>query len=429
MRGLLDIFGTGGVDTLGLLGMSPEAIQRSRDDAQAQALYGLAGSLLSGGPTGLSIVRGLQQGSQAYKNAMQGQLQEQFQGVQVQDLLRKRKQEEEALALQQQARMRQQMVDRAVASSFQPGVAAQPAQEIYGEDIMGQRVGEGMTPAVAGRAAGIDLQSLAPLLMASPEGRKTLGDLVTSQKALRPETFSLAEGAQQFERDPFSGQVRQVASGAPKAEPMPTSLREFMAAQENPAFAQFLTKQKEAVAPKFAVNMSDPTAVAKAQSDIVKDWRGVVKDTGAMEVADRFKAAQVAVQQGNAGNKAADGALIFAIGKIYDPSGAVQEGDKATILGNRSIPDSIKAYAQKAFSGQDLLPSERNGLLSVASQIVQSKAQNLEAQKSPYTSISRQLGGTGDLLLNPLAEVLNSAGGGDLAAQARAELQRRREKK
>jgi hypothetical protein len=425
MRGLLDIFGTSGTDTLGLLGMSPEAIQRGRDDAQAQALYSLAGSLLSGGPTGLSIVRGLQQGSQAYKNAMQGQLQEQFQGVQVQDLLRKRRQEEEALALQQQARMRQQMIDRAVAGSFQPGMAAVPAQMVE-ED--GRFIGE--TPAVAGRAAGLDLQSLAPVLMASPEGRKTLGELVASQKALRPETFSLAEGAQQFERDPFTGQVRQVASGAPKPEAMPTSLREFMAAQENPAFAQFLSKQKEASAPKFAVNMQDPTAVAKAQSEVVKDWRGVVKDTGAMEVADRFKAAQVAVQQGNAGNKAADGALIFAIGKIYDPSGAVQEGDKSTILGNRSIPDSIKAYAQKAFSGQDLLPAERNGLLSVATQIVQSKAQNLEAQKAPYTSISRQLGGGGELLLNPLAEVLSSnAGGGDLAAQARAELARRREKK
>jgi hypothetical protein len=425
MRGLLDIFGTGGTDTLGLLGMSPEAIQRGRDDAQAQALYSLAGSLLSGGPTGLSIVRGLQQGSQAYKNAMQGQLQEQFQGVQVQDLLRKRKQEEEALALQQQARMRQQMIDRAVAGSFQPGMAAVPAQMVE-ED--GRFIGE--TPAVAGRAAGIDLQSLAPVLMTSPEGRKTLGELVASQKAMRPETFSLAEGVQQFERDPFTGQVRQVASGAPKPEAMPTSLREFMAAQENPAFAQFLNKQKEASAPKFAVNMQDPTAVAKAQSEVVKDWRGVVKDTGAMEVADRFKAARVAVEQGNAGNKAADGALIFAIGKIYDPSGAVQEGDKATILGNRSIPDSIKAYAQKAFSGQDLLPAERNGLLSVATQIVQSKAQNLEAQKAPYTSISRQLGGGGELLLNPLAEVLSStAGGGDLAAQARAELARRREKK
>jgi len=413
MAGLLDIFGTGGTETLGLLGMSPGDIQRNRDDAQAQALYGLAARLFQGGNTGQSIAEGLQQGQKLYSSAMQNQLQEQLQGFQMKDLLEKRKREQEAQA-------RQAMIERAVAGSYQPGRAAVPAQMVE-ED--GRYMGE--TPAVAGRAAGIDLQSLSPVLMASPEGRKTLAELVASQKAMRPETFSLAEGAQQFERDPFTGEVKQVAAGAPKQDAMPTSLREFMAAQQNPAYAKFLETQTAAKAPKFAVDLKDPTAIAKAQADVVKDWRGVVKDTGAMEVADRFKAAKTAVAQGNAGNKAADGALIYAIGKIYDPSGAVQEGDKATILGNRSIPDSIKAYAQKAFSGQDLLPSERNGLLSVASQIVQSKAQNLEAQKAPYTSISKQLGGGGELLLNPLADVLSGAGG-DLAAQARAELKRRK---
>lgn len=413
MAGLLDIFGTGGTQTLGLLGMSPEDIQRNRDDAQAQALYGLAARLFQGGNTGQSIAEGLQQGQKLYSSAMQNQLQEQVQGFQMKDLLEKRKREQEALT-------RQAQIDRAIAGSYQPAVAGIPAQMIE-ED--GRYIGE--TPAVAGRAAGLDFQALAPALMATPQGRKTLSELVAAQSAMRPETFSLAEGAQQFERDPFTGQVRQVASGAPKQDAMPNSLREFMAAQQNPEFAKFLTQQKAASAPKIAVDLKDPTAVAKAQSDVVKDWRSVVKDTGAMEVADRYKSAVTAVAQGNAGNKAADGALIYAIGKIYDPSGAVQEGDKATILGNRSIPDSIKSYAQKAFSGQDLLPSERNGLLSVASQIVQAKAKNLEAQKAPYTSISRQLGGSGELLLNPLADVLTS-GGGDIAEQARAELAKRR---
>lgn len=413
MAGLLDIFGTGGTQTLGLLGMSPEDIQRNRDDAQAQALYGLAARLFQGGNTGQSIAEGLQQGQKLYSSAMQNQLQEQVQGFQMKDLLEKRKREQDALA-------RQALIDRAVAGAYQPAIAGTPAQMVE-ED--GRYMGE--TPAVAGRAAGIDFQTLAPVLMASAEGRKTLGDLMASQKALRPETFSLAEGAQQFERDPFTGQVRQVAAGKPKEEALPTSLREFLAAQQNPEFAKFLTQQKVASAPKIAVDLKDPTAIAKAQADVLKDWRSVVKDTGAMEVADRYKSAVTAVAQGNAGNKAADGALIYAIGKIYDPSGAVQEGDKATILGNRSIPDSIKAYAQKAFSGQDLLPSERNGLLSVASQIVQSKAQNLEAQKAPYASISRSLGGGGELLLNPLAEVL-TMGGGDIAVQAKAELAKRR---
>jgi hypothetical protein len=413
MAGLLDIFGTGGTQTMGLLGMSPQDIQRNRDDAQAQALYGLAARLFQGGNTGQSIAEGLQQGQKLYSSAMQNQLQEQVQGFQMKDLLEKRKREQEALA-------RQQLIDRAVAGSYQPGMAGIPAQMVE-ED--GRYMGE--TPAVAGRAAGLDLQSLSPVLMASPEGRKTLAELVNAQKAMRPETFSLAEGAQQFERDPFTGQVRQVAAGAPKQDAMPTSLREFMAAQQNPAFARFLKEQTIDKAPKFAVDLKDPTAIAKAQSDVVKDWRSVVKDAGGMEVADRYKSAVTAVAQGNAGNKAADGALIYAIGKIYDPSGAVQEGDKATILGNRSIPDSIKSYAQKAFSGQDLLPSERNGLLSVASQIVRSKAQNLEAQKAPYISISRQLGGSGELLLNPLADVLTSSGN-DIAEQARAELAKRK---
>ena len=106
MAGLLDIFGTSGQSTLGLLGGD---VGSARDDAQAQALYALAGSLLSGGPTGLSIVRGLQQGQQAYRQAMRGALEEQLQGVQMQEFLRKRKLEEEALK-------RQQMIDAAVAA-------------------------------------------------------------------------------------------------------------------------------------------------------------------------------------------------------------------------------------------------------------------------------------------------------------------------
>jgi len=207
MNGLLDIFGTGGTDTLSLLGMSPEAIQRGRDDAQAQALYSLAGSLLSGGPTGMSIVRGLQQGSQAYKNAMQGQLQEQFQGFQMKDLLEKRKREQEALA-------RQQVIDRAVAGSFQPARAAVPAQ-FYGQETQmplmddeGQMM-PGATAPVAGRAAGLDLQSLAPALMASPQGRKTLADLVAAQKAMSPEYKEV--GGVLYEIPSLGGEIKQVA--------------------------------------------------------------------------------------------------------------------------------------------------------------------------------------------------------------------------
>ena len=414
MAGLLDIFGTGGTETLGLLGMSTSDIQRNRDDAQAQALYGLAARLFQGGNTGQSIAEGLQQGQKLYSSAMQNQLQEKLQSGQLQEMLRKRQLEQQALAKQAQ-------IEKAVAGAYQPAVAAVPAPTPTGP-LSGAAFGETGTPA---QAAGFNWQALAPALMASPEGRKTLGELMAAQKAMGGETTSLVEGAQLVRTNPMTGKVEVVAQGTPKADAMPSSFREFIEASKNPEYAKFLTAQKTASAPKVSVDLKDPTAVAKAQSEVVKDWRGVVKDTGAMEVADRYKAAKAAVEQATGGNKAADGALIYAIGKIYDPSGAVQEGDKATILGNRSIPDTFKAYAQKAFSGQNLLPTERAGLLSVAGQIVKSKAQNLEAQKAPYTSISKQLGGSGELLLNPLAEALSEPSG-DLASRAAAELKRRK---
>jgi hypothetical protein len=389
MAGLLDIFGTGGADTMGLLGMSQADIARNRDDAQAQALYALAGRLFQGGNTGQSIVEGLQQGQKAYRGGMQETLQNQLQNVQLQDMIRKRQLEQQALAEQKRIQ------------GVIQGAVTKP-QEIYGEDMMGQQVGEGMT------AGGFDLQKAIPQLMSSAEGRKALSELVASQKAMGGETTSLAEGAKLIRVNPITGKVETVAQGAPKQDAMPTSLREFMAAKDNPDYAKFLETQTAAKAPKFAVDLKDPTAIAKAQSDVLKDWRGVVKDVGAMEVADRFKAAKAAVAEANAGNKTADGALIYAIGKIYDPSGAVQEGDKATILGNRSIPQSIKGYAERALSGQSLLPEERAGLLSVATKLVESKARNLEAQKAPYSSISQQLGGNGSLLLNPLADALTA---------------------
>jgi hypothetical protein len=168
MAGLLDIFGTSGADTMGLLGMSQADIARNREDAQAQALYALAGRLFQGGNTGQSIVEGLQRGQQAYKGGMQDTLQSQLQNVQLADMIRKRKQEQQQLAEQQRIQ------------GVIQGAVTKP-QEIYGEDIMGQQVGQGMT------AGGFDLQRAMPQLMASPEGRKALTELIASQKAMQPE--------------------------------------------------------------------------------------------------------------------------------------------------------------------------------------------------------------------------------------------------
>ena len=182
MAGLLDIFGTGGADTMGLLGMSPEDIARNREDAQAQALYALAGRLFQGGNTGQSIVEGLQRGQQAYKGGMTEAMQTQLQNYQLSEMLRKRKQEEQMRTLAPQIFT----------------TTTTPAKEMYGEDIMGQQVGEGVRPAQTTRT--IDPNKLQALAMLSNDPIASLSQMAKLVPDLRKAGF-LGAGSQ--EDNPF----------------------------------------------------------------------------------------------------------------------------------------------------------------------------------------------------------------------------------
>jgi hypothetical protein len=401
MAGLLDIFGTGGTDTLGLLGMSPADIQRNRDDAQAQALYGLAARLFQGGNTGQSIAEGLQQGQKLYSSAMQNQLQEQLQGFQMKDLLEKRKREQEALT-------RQAQIDRAIAGSYQPAVAGIPAQMVE-ED--GRYMGE--TPAVAGRSAGLDFQALAPVLMASSQGRKTLSDLVTAQKGLAGDTFTLAEGAKQYSRDPFTGAVTEVASGAPKVAKLTgkegnAALMFYGTDDVNqlrgiPGAIQKIqieaTTQRKAEQPQ--INLADPTAVQTQQLKTINQWEGVLKDSGAAETAMRAQGFYAAYEQAKKGNTNADGAMIYNVAKVYDPAGAVQAGDVSTVLGSRSVPENIKNYAQKLTTGGTLTPKERENMKKIIDTLVVERKKMIEPSLKTYRGVNKRLGGDDDAINNP----------------------------
>ena len=232
MAGLLDIFGTGGADTMGLLGMSTEDIARNRDDAQAQALYALAGRLFQGGNTGQSIAEGLQLGQKAYKGGMQDTLQSQLQNVQLADMIRKRKLEQQQLA-------EQQRIQGVIGQGATPEIMARPAQMVE-ED--GRYMGE--TPAVEARPAGFDLARIAPQLMGSVEGRKTLSELVAATKAMGGETTSLAEGAKLIRVNPITGKVETVAEGAPKREPIPSEIAQYNLAKDQGFAGTFLDYEK-----------------------------------------------------------------------------------------------------------------------------------------------------------------------------------------
>jgi len=176
MAGLLDIFGTGGSETMGLLGMSPEAIQRNRDDAQAQALYALAGRLFQGGNTGQSIAQGLQLGQQAYKGGMNEALQGQLQNYQLQELIKKRKQEESM----------RQLAPQIFTSTTTPAEYDESMANIT-------------KPAQTTRS--IDTNKLQALAMMSPDPMAALANMAKLVPDLRKAGFV---GANQQEDNPFA---------------------------------------------------------------------------------------------------------------------------------------------------------------------------------------------------------------------------------
>ena len=412
MAGLLDIFGTGGADTMGLLGMSQADIARNREDAQAQALYALAGRLFQGGNTGQSIAEGLQLGQKAYKGGMQETLQGQLQNFQLQELLRKREEDKAKRQLEQQALMRQQGIESEITKAYRPQTFADtPLTNMMGQEVAGPNQPQ---------EAGIGLAELAPKLMSSPEGRKALSELMAANKAMAGETTTLAENATLIRTDPFTGQTRTVATGLPKKEKEDVAsdlkeARQFlgittpvneMTVTERALVKAYVDRKDSSRAPKLAVDFRDPTAVAKAQLETMGKWESYLKNSGDDIVSNRLGAFNDAYKQAKTGNTSGDGAMLYNLAKIYDSSGAVQANDINAIIGSRSIPTQIKLAAQRFKDGGTFTPEERDNLKKIATGVATERNKQLQPSLEAYRKLNIRLGGEDSSILNPYERVL-----------------------
>jgi len=199
MAGLLDIFGTGGADTMGLLGMSQADIARNRDDAQAQALYALAGRLFQGGNTGQSIAEGLQLGQKAYKGGMSEAMQSQLQNVQLQELLRKRKEDEARREQEKQVRLLAPQIFTTTTTPEQVTYDGVPSQFPARDDEGNLMPDMAVRPAQTTRT--IDTNKLQALAMLSPDPLTSLASMAKLVPDLRKAGFI---GASQQEDNPFA---------------------------------------------------------------------------------------------------------------------------------------------------------------------------------------------------------------------------------
>jgi hypothetical protein len=265
------------------------------------------------------------------------------------------------------------------------------------------------------------MAQLAPKLMATKEGRSALADLVSAQKAMTGETFKLGEGEKQYQRDFITGEVKEVASGAPKVAKLTgkesnvalmlygtddvDKLRNIPNAVDK--IRVEATTQRKAEQPQ--INLNDPTAVQTQQLKTLNQWEGLLKDSGATETAMRAQGFYKAYEQAKKGNSNADGALIYNVAKVYDPAGAVQAGDVSTVIGVPSMPEVIKKAAQKLTTGGSLTPKERENMKKLIDDVVDERRRMVEPSLNTYRKINRGLGGTDDLIVNPYDSVIKPA--------------------
>lgn len=177
---------------------------------------------------------------------------------------------------------------------------------------------------------------------------------------------------------------------APKELDLPSAVREYQFAASQGykgSFEQWSNTQNASKAPKVAVDLRDPTAVAKVGLDIQDRVRNAFK--GDNVIASQYRAMQAAATDPS---PQGDTALLYSFFKVLDPESTVREGEVQMVNANRSIPDRFKAYAQRLAGGGSLLPEERHDLLKQASRQVQGRmpraAQDLKAYRENASKLS-----------------------------------------
>jgi hypothetical protein len=329
---------------------------------------------------------------------MQDTLQSQLQNVQLQELLRKRKEEELTKSQQLQAQ-------QVLAKAYRPETFAEtPLTNIFGQEVAGPNQPQ---------AAGGGLKAVQRELMGlGTAGMTALQTASGVEKALRPEGYTLGEGQIRYEIGP-DGKPISVATGAPKREDVAGDLKEArqflgittpvneMTMTERALVKAYVDRKDLGKAPKVSVDLNDQTAVAKQKLATINQWQGTLKDTGDTTVAGRASAFYDAYGKAKQGNTSADGALIYNIAKVYDQTGAVQQGDVNTIIGNRSIPTNIQLFAEKLAKGGTFTPKERDNLKLIVDGIVEERNKALEPTIKVYRGLNSTLGGKPEEIINP----------------------------
>jgi hypothetical protein len=348
--------------------MKNEALNMGALNAIAQ-LLSLSGAQARPVGTGQAIGQALLGGYSGYQGAMDRSLNEMLKGTQISELVRKQKESQQL----------KQLYASAATPQYQTVPA--PLTDYAGEDYPAYQA---PTQKLTGYT--YDINKIAPVLA----GMGRFDELANIEKAL-----PLLGGATMKMSDVPSQVKEAVSVLGIKDEGGRLKTPDKFSDEDRTRVQTYITQSDQAKAPK--INTADPTAVAQAASGNVKEFNAQVKDY--REVARRYNAMVGAAKDKE--NPATDSTLIYGLAKIYDPQGAVQQGDIATIKGKSSIPQSLIGLAQQIDRGGSLTPRQRDDIMATAYGMVNSYSKNVQADVDTYKSFAKDFGANPNQIKSP----------------------------
>jgi hypothetical protein len=348
--------------------MKNEALNMGALNAIAQLLASSGAQARPVG-TGQAIGQALLGGYSGYQGSMDRSLNDMLKATQISELVRKQKETQQL----------KQLYASAATPQYQTVPA--PLTDYAGEDYPAYQA---PTQKLTGYT--YDINKIAPVLA----GMGRFDELANIDKAL-----PLLGGATMKMSDVPSQVKEAVSVLGIKDEGGRLKTPDKFSDEDRTRVQTYITQSDQAKAPK--INTADPTAVAQAASGNVKEFNTQVKDY--REVARRYNAMVGAAKDKE--NPATDSTLIYGLAKIYDPQGAVQQGDIATIKGKSSIPQSLIGLAQQIDRGGSLTPRQRDDIMATAYGMVNSYSKNVQADVDTYRSFAKDFGANPNQIKSP----------------------------
>jgi len=383
--------------------LGEEEARRLRQQAQQQGLLNVGLSLLAGsGPSaqprgiGQLLAQGVQAGQQAYQGAYDKAVRDRML--------------QEQLAERQQARQEQQMAQQAIQSAFAP-------REMYGEDIMGQKVGVGMT------APMLDMTRLQSMLGGLTPGARSqvLKEAAAIQGAFAPKRITAKEGERILEEVPGGG-LQQVYAIPPKPEKAPSAVQEFEFAKSQ-GFKGTFEQFKQLNRPVTTVNVGEGQKGLENEMKVASAF----KSEPVYKAFDEMRSSYSQITTGlNAQTPAGDLTAATKFMKLLDPGSVVRESELFLAMQATGLVDKFSDYSNKIIKGTKLTESQRQDFRNIANDLYNAAANAYNTKRSEYLDFGRSQGLKGEILLGKPAD-LASTGAVPLDAmeRARRELQRR----